>query len=209
MKLTWHQTKNKVTFKEAYAQESVVYKSKWKAFWSALDIKCEGNIVYDFYWWFVWSNISRLIGVPKALKQKQRMKKQRLDDGFTDEDIWGWDEVILEFFDKGFTKFVIQIWGRDVASWTDEQWKKWSMESYPRKFYNKIVDFQKNMEGLRHVRKEMEELKYPENYKLGDPLPEDYHTALFNLTNDETLCLDSAWKNLVYILDKYHYNLWS
>lgn len=209
MRTQWHFDKNNITFKKAYAQESSIYKSKWHAFWSALDTKCEGNVIYDFYWWFIWSNIKRIFDIPKRIRSTHRFRKQRIELGVAEEDIWGWDEYILEYFDRGFTMFIKQIWGADVDKWTDKQWKEWNHETYDRRFYNKIVDFQKNMEGLRHVCKELDDLKYPENHKFGDPMPEDYRTALFNLTNDETLCLESAWKNLVYILNKYHWNLWT
>lgn len=205
----WRFDKKHIPFKKAYREEYVIYGRKWKAFWEAMDTVCEGNVVYDFYWWFIWTNIKRVFDIPKKIRSRHRFKKQRIELGVAEEDIWGWDEYILEYFDRGFTMFVKQIWGEDVEQWTDEQWEERNHNTYDRKFYNKIVDFQKNMEGLRAVRKELDELKYPENHKFGDPLPEDYSQALFNLNNDETLCMTSAWKNLIYILNKYHWNLWT
>lgn len=209
-KKQWHYEKNHTTFKKAYAAERKIYKSKWKAFWEAMDEVCEGNIVYDFWWWFIWQGfIKPTFDIPKKIRAKRKFNRQRIKLGVAETDIWGWDEFILEYFDHGFTMFVKQIWGSDVESWDDKRWKEWNHDTYNRKFYNKIVDFQKNMQGLRDVRYELDNLKYPENHKLGDPLPDDYSRALFELNNMETLALESAWKNLLYILTKYHWNLWT
>lgn len=208
-KRQWHFDKTKESFKTAYSKNKHLYNSRWTAFWEALDSVCQGNVLYDFWWWFIWSNIKKVFKIPKDIRATFRRRHQRIKFSVAEEDIWGWDESILEYFDNGFKMFVKQIWGEDVGSWTNKQWKEWSSETYDRKFYNKIVDFQKNMEGIRDIRYELDNLRYPENHKFGDPLPEDYSRTLFELSNMETLAIESAWKNLTYILNKYHWNLWT
>lgn len=203
-------TKNHTTFRKAYNKEKRIYKKKRHAFWSALDEVCEGNIIYDFYWWFIWRGLLQpLTQLPRKIRSRHRFKRQRIRDGFADEDIWGWDEMILEFFDKGFTKYIEQTWGKDVETWNEKEWAGFDGGNRDKKLYDKIIDFQKNMEGLRYVRSEMDNLHLPKDHKLGDPVPEEWWRKHFELTNEETLAIESAWKNLNQILSEYHWSLWT
>lgn len=203
--LYWHSKKNNISFKEAYQQEYDLYENKWKAFWESLDLVCEGNIIYDFYWWFIWSNVNRLLAVPKDIRSRLRFRKERIHQSVASEDIWRWDDNILDYFYNGFKMFIQQTWGNDVESWSNEKWKLYEKGNHNRKFYNKLIDFQKNIEGLRYIRNEIWELTSPKRYQT----TKEYSETLFNLTNEETTALNSAWKNLTYILSKYHQSLWT
>lgn len=209
--MRWHTTKNNTTFREAYERENCICRDPWRSFWRALDEVCEGNIVYDFYWWFIWSPVRKVLGLPKEFISKLKFNRQRIKYSIAEEDVWGWSDNILDYFSRGFDILVRENYGKDVERWTSKEWRERNNWTWNKERYDKICNFQDCL--IRRSLAIEQREKYlaaicAENALETNWTPERQaeYTRLKDL---ETEAERQAWECLAFILKEYHWELWT
>ena len=201
----FRQTKSNRKLVEIYRSELAIYRSKWRAFWSALDEKCSGYLVYDFYWWYIWYPISYALSIPKRIFYSLRHHRQRMVWGVGERDIWSWDHNILEYFYYGFGMFLKQNFGEGVEEWSEKTWKQSMYQSSDRELCNKMVQFRKNFNYIRIVRDGWN-LTLQESDTISS---ESLHQKLREFDRQEEKLINECFQLLAEILEKHHWRLWS
>lgn len=87
--------------------------TKLSAFLDALDEKLEGNVLYDFWWWNIWSNITTPFHKIKEHHQQKIYAQQRKEDGISEQDVWCLSEYIYEILYKGCLELSRNLWGKN------------------------------------------------------------------------------------------------
>ena len=89
-----------------------------------LDIYLEGNKIYDFYYYHIWVNIYRIFyKFPQDFINFSKKSYQRAKKGISSQDVWGFNEYLLDVFYYGIKEFIKQEWGPVPELKTEEEWK--------------------------------------------------------------------------------------
>lgn len=167
-------------------------------FFSRLDQKFEGNKLYDWYWWNIWSNIWKVCyAIPRDKCLQHKYNKQRIADGVSDQDCWSIPDWLLETMYNALGKFLLAEYGEEPVDW-----KEHTCKTHNKRLYDQIVAFRSEYEHLLDIRERVaifdiggdsDEVWYPEYKSMVDREYEIYQTCIYLLTNLLSKNLENLW----------------
>lgn len=189
----------KETLKDLYNREKEIYKNpnKVKCFFSALDQKFDSNKLYDWYWWNIWSNITKPYYKLVESKDQRKYDKQRIKFGVSEQDCWSIPDWLLETMYNALTRFVQDEYGKEPINW-----KERCCETHDKKLYNEIKKYLEEYEHLKNIRKRVaifdagtdpSEIWYPEYKELTDSEYKIYQNCISILTKLLSKNLEKLW----------------
>lgn len=113
----WRYTKQQgVVFSKRYKEyRNKQQLSRRKAFCEAFNDRWEGYWLYDFYWWFIWSPYSVVFcGKMRDIRNIGRHWYERIKYGVSFQDIYDWEDSILDYFYYGFKRYSKFCYGDPV-----------------------------------------------------------------------------------------------
>lgn len=192
----------KKTLQEYYESEKALYKkpNKVKCFFSALDAKLDGNKLYDWYWWNIWSNITMPYHKAKEHSEQKKYNKQRIKFGVSEQDCWSIPDWLLDTMNNALANFLIGEYGS--TSYHGVDWKEHRCETHDKKLFKEIVAFREEYLHLWYIRERISkfdsgndptEVWYPEYKELLDTEYEVYQNCLKMLTKLLSKHLEVLW----------------
>lgn len=189
----------KKTIHEYYEQEKALYKSpsRIKCFLSALDQKLDGNKIYDWYWWHIWSNITKPFNKIKDSSIQNKYNKQRIKFGVSEQDCWSIPDWLLDTMYNALQNFIKGEYGEGEINWKEHVCK-----THDKKLYNAIQKYLKEYEHLLAIRDRIAifdsgtdptEIWYPEYKEMLDKEYEVYQTCIKILTALLSKYLEVLW----------------
>ena len=164
--------------KDLYNRELCIYKNpnKVKCFFSTLDQKLEGNKLYDWYWWNIWSNLWNFIYTkPLERRSQRKYNKQRIKYGVSEQDCWSIPDWLLDTMYHALTNFLMGEYGSTSLEAID--WKEHACSTHDKKLFKDIQKYLSEYEHLLNIRKRIEifdsgndpaEVWYPEYKEMLD-----------------------------------------
>ena len=111
----------------------------------ALDEKFDGNKLYDWYWWHIWSNIKIPYNKIKKQLNEKRYKKQRIKNTLSERDAWYLNNHLLDVLYNGLTKYYMK--GEFGNDWRNQSFvkkldkeKSWC-QTHNKKFYKDTLNY--------------------------------------------------------------------
>lgn len=192
----------KKTLKEYYEQEKNIYEkpNKIKCFFSAVDQKLDGNKLYDWYWWHIWSNIiSPFHSIRESRRQKQ-FDKQRIEFGVSEQDCWSIPDWLLETMYYALSNFVKAEYGSREFESID--WEEHRCNVHNKRLFKEITDYLDAYEHLQNIRDRLM------IFDSGEDSAETWYPEYKDIVDKEYEVFQTCIKLLTKLLDKHLEVLW-
>lgn len=190
----------KKTFREYYQTERAIYKNpnRLKCFFSALDSVLEGNKLYDWYWWHIWSNVWNFCYTkPLERRQQRKYDKQRIRYGVSEKDCWSIPDWLRETMYYALKNFLKGEYGKEPIDWKERQ-----CSTHGKRLYNAITKYLKEYERLTYLQDRVSK------FDSGNQPTEEWYPEYKALNDEEYKQELYVNKLLASLLSKYMEVLW-